>query len=753
MVCIHPTPARALASGIVQEMWLDGALRTPMLEPSPPTITIAMAAKGHSLRDRQISALKKLLSLNDNINEDDAETAQTNGGALGPAGSIIASDGDPLWKVLVFDDLGRDVISSVLRVSDLRALGITMHMHIGSSRHAIPDVPVIYLVEPTAQNLQNITNDLQKGLYSPAYLNFLSSIPRPLLEDFAEQTIAAGTSESIAKLMDQYLNFIVAEPDLFNLGMQRDHTYWALNSAATKDEELDRVVDRIVSGLFSVIVTMGVIPIIRCPKGAAAEMISAKLDRKLRDHILNSKENLFSSSARPASATGTPTSRPVLIILDRNVDLIPMLSHSWTYQSLVHDVLNMKLNRITIETPIDENNPAKGTTKKAYDLTASDFFWSKNAAVPFPQVAEDIDAELTRYKEDAAAVTKKTGVTDLEDLQNDTSASAQHLKAAITLLPELRERKAVLDMHMNILAALLTGIKNRQLDNFFQIEEGVMKQTKPQIMELIKDSTKGDESVDKLRLFVIWYLSTEQEVSRTEWEGFEKALAEAGADTTSLPYIRQVRATTKMTQLTTISNPATNQAAASDLFGRFSSISNRLTDRLKETGVPTGLSSNFESLIGGIKNFLPANRDLTITKIVESIMDPSTAASSAIAKTENYLYFDPRSANARGTMPPPSSIRSGAGGSGAPGGLPGQNMGQTPGTGASFGQRRQGFSEAVVFTVGGGSMDEYGNLQEWVARTGGDRARRRVVYGSTEMLNADEFIKQELERLGKEVAS
>ncbi|KAK2061799.1 Sec1 family protein [Colletotrichum caudatum] len=714
-----------------------------------------MAAKGHSLRDRQISALKKLLSLNDSFTESDTDDTQANGGgALGPTGAIITSDGDPLWKVLVFDDLGRDVISSVLRVSDLRALGITMHMHIGSSRHAIPDVPVIYLVEPTALNLQHITSDLQKGLYTPAYLNFLSSIPRPLLEDFAEQTIAAGTSDSIARLMDQYLNFIVAEPDLFNLGMQRDHTYWALNSATTNDEELDRVVDRIVSGLFSVIATMGVIPIIRCPKGAAAEMISAKLDRKLRDHILNSKENLFSSSGRPAASAGTPQSRPVLIILDRNVDLIPMLSHSWTYQSLVHDVLNMKLNRITIETPIDENNPAKGTTKKAYDLTASDFFWTKNAAVPFPQVAEDIDAELTRYKEDAAAVTKKTGVTDLEDLQNDTSASAQHLKAAITLLPELRERKAVLDMHMNILAALLTGIKNRQLDNFFQIEEGVMKQTKAQILEVIKDGTKGEEPVDKLRLFVIWYLSTEQEVSRSEWEGFEKALTECGADTTSLPYIRQVRATTKMTQLTTISNPNTNQAGSSDIFGRFSSISNRLTDRLKETGVPTGLSSNFESLIGGIKNFLPANRDLTITKIVESIMDPSAAASSAIAKTENYLYFDPRSANARGTMPPPSAIRAGTGGSLAPGGLPGQGVGgQTVGTGASFGQRRQGFSEAVVFTVGGGSMDEYGNLQEWVERTGGDRARRRVVYGSTEMLNAEEFIKQELERLGKEVAS
>lgn len=113
------------------------------------------------------------------------------------------------------------------------------------------------MVEPTQQNLNGITSDLEKGLYSPAYVNFLSSMPRVLLEEFATQTATAGTSDKISQLYDQYLNFIVAEPDLFSLGMQKEHTYWALNSAKTSDEQLDAVVDRIVSGLFSVIVTMG----------------------------------------------------------------------------------------------------------------------------------------------------------------------------------------------------------------------------------------------------------------------------------------------------------------------------------------------------------------------------------------------------------------------------------------------------------------------------------------------------------------
>lgn len=172
----------------------------------------------------------------------------------------------------MFDNLGRDVISSVLRVNDLRAWGVTIHLYafnsvlsnswlrkyrnLSSARHPIPDVPALYLVEPTAVNLSLINQDLSKNLYSEAYINFLSSIPRPLMEDFAAQIAEAGTAESISQVYDQYLNFIVAEPDLFSLGLGKE-TYWALNSANAKDEEIDTLVDRIVSGLFSVVVTMG----------------------------------------------------------------------------------------------------------------------------------------------------------------------------------------------------------------------------------------------------------------------------------------------------------------------------------------------------------------------------------------------------------------------------------------------------------------------------------------------------------------
>ncbi|KAK4219581.1 Sec1-like protein [Rhypophila decipiens] len=675
-----------------------------------------------SLRDKQITSLKRILSLNEDPNSD------------------VLKNGLP-WKVLVYDDLGRSVISPVLGVSDLRALGVTLHLHISSTRAPIPDVGVVYLVEPTAENLKAITNDLQKGLYETAYINFLSSIPRPLLEDFAAQTAATSTSEMISAIFDQHLNYISLEPDLFSLAMEKEHTYYALNSAVTTDEALTAMVEKIVTGLFSVVATMGVLPIIRCARNSAAEMIATRLDRRLRDLYLSQKDNMFGNRQ-----TSSPASRPVMILCGREVDLVPMLAHSWSYQSLLYDVLKVHLNRVTLETPIDPQNPARGSTKKTYDLESTDYFWQENACLPFPHAAENIDGELSKYKEETSQLMKNTGVTNFEDLENENNANAQHLKNVVHQIPELQRRKKTLDNHMALLTAILGEIQARHLDNFYQLEQNVMKQTKAQVLELIKGDGKPG---DKLRFFIIWYLSTEQDVTRQEWLHFDEALKEAGCDTTCLTYIRQVRATTKMTQLTTVNNAgssAQQQAGSSRLFDRFSNLTAGLTDRLKETGVPTdALSSNVASLLGGIKNFLPVHNDLTVTKLVEAVMDPSNGNTQALEKTEGWLYFDPRSSTARGTMPQASALRAQAGNSAVPGGLPGM---PGPGTGASFGQRRQGFSEAIVFMVGGGSMEEYSNLKDWAARPG---STRKITYGATELINASTFITEELGKLGDEI--
>lgn len=76
-----------------------------------------------------VASIEKLLNLNQAAQHDSDDGSTTNG-VNAKSTPILNADGEPIWKVLVFDKLGQDVISSVLRVSDLRAWGVTIHLYV-----------------------------------------------------------------------------------------------------------------------------------------------------------------------------------------------------------------------------------------------------------------------------------------------------------------------------------------------------------------------------------------------------------------------------------------------------------------------------------------------------------------------------------------------------------------------------------------------------------------------------------------------
>lgn len=203
---------------------------------------------------------------------------------------------DPVWKVLIYDKLGLEVISPLLHVGDLRERCVTVQMPIYSDRQPIPDAPAIYFVEPTEDNIRRIGSDMASRLYDSMFINFSSALPRGLLEQLASATIQSDAVGLVSQVYDQHLNYVSLEHNLFSL--QTSNAYEVLNNPRTTETQIEDMTSRIASGLFSVIATLGSVPVIRCPKGTVAEAIALKLDSQLRDHLMNSRANIFTDGVQ-----------------------------------------------------------------------------------------------------------------------------------------------------------------------------------------------------------------------------------------------------------------------------------------------------------------------------------------------------------------------------------------------------------------------------------------------------------------------
>ncbi len=71
----------------------------------------------------------------------------------------------------MLDQVCRDILTPLLKVGDLRALGITLLLDIkDENRQQIPDAPAVYFVLPTEENIQLI---VKVCIWYPMYIHCL----------------------------------------------------------------------------------------------------------------------------------------------------------------------------------------------------------------------------------------------------------------------------------------------------------------------------------------------------------------------------------------------------------------------------------------------------------------------------------------------------------------------------------------------------------------------------------------------------
>uniref|UniRef100_A0A8C0D9N3 Sec1 family domain containing 1 n=1 Tax=Balaenoptera musculus TaxID=9771 RepID=A0A8C0D9N3_BALMU len=345
-------------------------------------------------------------------------------------------------------------------------------------------------------------------------------------------------------------------------------------------------------------------------------VLPTKLDKKLRENLRDARNSLFTGDTLGAGQFSFQ--RPLLVLVDRNIDLATPLHHTWTYQALVHDVLDFHLNRVNLEESSGvENSPAgarpKRKNKKSYDLTPADKFWQKHKGSPFPEVAESVQQELESYRAQEDEVKRLKSIMGLEGEDEGAismlSDNTAKLTSAVSSLPELLEKKRLIDLHTNVATAVLEHIKARKLDVYFEYEEKIMSKTTldKSLLDIISDPDAGTPE-DKMRLFLIYYISAQQAPSEADLEQYKKALTDAGCNLNPLQYIKQWKEYNGM---------------------QSSSFAPSLLSRVMNTG------SQF--VMEGVKNLVLKQQNLPVTRILDNLMEMKSNP-----ETDDYRYFDPK---------------------------------------------------------------------------------------------------------------
>ncbi|KAK8314936.1 hypothetical protein V6Z12_D01G206200 [Gossypium hirsutum] len=502
-----------------------------------------------NLHQKQTECIIRMLNLNQPVNS----TGTAN---------------DEVYKILIYDKFCQNILSPLIHVKDLRKHGVTLYFLIDKDRKPVHDVPAVYFVQPNQSNIQRIVADASRSLYDSFHLNFSASIPRPLLEDLASGTLNSDSIHKISKVYDQYLEFMLLEDNLFSLSQKS--TYVQLNDPSAGDKEIEDIIERIVSGLFCVLATLAVVPIIRCLRSGPAEMVASALDQKLRDHLL-SKNNLFSESGSFVSSF----QRPILCMFDRNFELL-------------------KLNRLSV--------PGEKGRMKSYELDRSDPFWMANGSLEFPEVAVEIETQLNTYKKDVDEVNRTGGTAGAEFDGTDLIGNTKHLMNAVNSLPELTERKQVIDKHTNIATVLLGEIKERSLDSYVKKENDMMLRGGIDRNELLAVLKGKGTKMDKLRFAI------------TEAEAVEAAIVESEVNTSAFRYVKKIKSLN-------VSLASANSASR-----------NNIVDWAEKL-----YGQSISAVTAGVKNLLSSDRQLALTRTVEALMEGKPNP-----EIDSYLVFDPR---------------------------------------------------------------------------------------------------------------
>lgn len=361
----------------------------------------------------------------------------------------------------------------------------------------------IYFVRPTEENIGFIKSALENPKYGSYAVYFTNSVESELLQELAQ----ADRQDLIKQVVEVFADFCPINHDLFSLNLPSVIGLTKAQERWTRTEE--SAMRRMTQGLFASLLAFRKFPVIRYQKTSDVCKVLAE-----RVHSLLRKDPDLMTTYGASKGYGHKTTidnvdqTTTLLIIDRREDPVTPLLHQWTYQAMLHELITIDQNKVSLKQMSTEND-------REIPLSCTqDEFYQQFMLSNFGDLAEGIHEYVSEYERKQQSNSKMDSIEDM--------------KRFIEVYPEFSKMAGNVSKHVTLTSELDHKIKARMLLDISEIEQDLActenrSDHARKISDVLRDSRYN--GMDKLKLVLLFALRYEND---EKIGGFKESLRASG---------------------------------------------------------------------------------------------------------------------------------------------------------------------------------------------------------------------------------
>lgn len=384
----------------------------------------------------------------------------------------MIEESGPGMKILLMDKYTTSIVSMVFGQSEILRKEVYLFERIDSGNPYEPmrHLKCIVFLRPTKENVCHLENELKNPQYGSYYIYFSNIIAKADIKILAE----ADDQEVVREVQEMYGDYLAVSPHLFSLGI----------SACSQGLSWDPAhLQRSVQGVTSVLLSLKKCPLIRYQHSSE---LAKRLAERIRE-VISKESSLFEFRQ--------PEAPPILLILDRRDDPVTPLLNQWTYQAMVHELLNINNNRVDLSS-------VSGVAKELKEVVLSaeqDEFYAKNLYQNFGEIGQTIKDLMEDFQRKAKSHQKVESIADMKNF--------------VEAYPQFKKMSGTVAKHVTVVEELSSIVSRHNLLEVSELEQELACQNEhSQQLQRIRRLLANDrvQNFDAARLVMLYTLRYEK---------------------------------------------------------------------------------------------------------------------------------------------------------------------------------------------------------------------------------------------------